>query len=560
MKTGPAVYYRKEGYDTAGQRLLGRQAAGEGFLRGLARYGRGQPLYCYAPGSHEFEDFSRRVSDWSGRAAQVREIPFGNLVGLREPGLLYLPYPGIAEAAWQRRRVSSRNHSICGVTHTIASREVLAAIGDFLTAPVEPWDALICTSAAVRGAVDDLLGRWGEYLAERTGGRPEARLQLPVIPLGIDCDRFDATPHAADAGRRLREQHGIAPSDTVILYVGRLIFYAKAHPVPMYMALERAAAATGRRLHLIQAGWFEEPGEEQEFRRAAQAFAPSVSAIFLDGRDPGVRASVWHAADIFVSLSDNIQETFGITPIEAMAAGLPVVVSDWDGYRESVRDGIDGFRVPTLVPPPGTGADLASSYLDDRINYSTFIGYVAMCTAVDVDACASALARLVGDPELRRQMGEQGRRREREVYDWRRVIATYEDLWDELTAIRSAGPSPVAERSATSQHPILNDPFRFYARYPTAALEDGTLLGPGEQSSPDRVELLFAAASGRLGRTARTSEKTLLAVVAAVRERGPTPVSDLVRAYAGENPIAATRLRRSLVYLLKFDVLKQVGT
>jgi hypothetical protein len=74
------------------------------------------------------------------------------------------------------------------------------------------------------------------------------------------------------------------------------------------------------------------------------------------------------------------------------------------------------------------------------------------------------------------------------------------------------------------------------------------------------VELLFAAASGRLGRTARTSEKTLLAVVAAVRERGPTPVSDLVRAYAGENPIAATRLRRSLVYLLKFDVLKQVGT
>ena len=32
---------------------------------------------------------------------------------------------------------------------------------------------------------------------------------------------------------------------------------------------------------------------------------------------------------------------------EAMAAGVPLVVSDWNGYRDLVRDGIDGFRVPT---------------------------------------------------------------------------------------------------------------------------------------------------------------------------------------------------------------------
>ena len=33
-----------------------------------------------------------------------------------------------------------------------------------------------------------------------------------------------------------------------------------------------------------------------------------------------------------------------------MAAGLPVVVSDWDGYRYTVSDGVEGFRVPTLAP------------------------------------------------------------------------------------------------------------------------------------------------------------------------------------------------------------------
>ena len=33
-----------------------------------------------------------------------------------------------------------------------------------------------------------------------------------------------------------------------------------------------------------------------------------------------------------------------------MAAGVPVVVSDWDGYRYTVNDGVEGFRVPTLSP------------------------------------------------------------------------------------------------------------------------------------------------------------------------------------------------------------------
>ena len=45
-------------------------------------------------------------------------------------------------------------------------------------------------------------------------------------------------------------------------------------------------------------------------------------------------------ADVFVSPSDNIQETFGLSVIEAMASGLPVIVSDWDGYRDTVVDGV----------------------------------------------------------------------------------------------------------------------------------------------------------------------------------------------------------------------------
>ena len=68
-----------------------------------------------------------------------------------------------------------------------------------------------------------------------------------------------------------------------------------------------------------------------------------MKTSFVDGRDPHMRHSVWHAADLFVSPSDSIQETFGLAVLEAMACGLPVVASDWDGYRDIVDDGQTGL-------------------------------------------------------------------------------------------------------------------------------------------------------------------------------------------------------------------------
>ena len=73
-----------------------------------------------------------------------------------------------------------------------------------------------------------------------------------------------------------------------------------------------------------------------------------------------------------------------------MAAGLPVVVSDWDGYRYTVSDGVEGFRVPTLAPSHARqGEELARQHDHGLLTYQDYVGAVAQHVAVDTEAAAA---------------------------------------------------------------------------------------------------------------------------------------------------------------------------
>jgi len=200
-----------------------------------------------------------------------------------------------------------------------------------LTAAVQPWDAVICTSTSSRAVIETLFGRQEDHLSRRLGASRFVRPQLPVIPLGVDCEAQGRRSERTD---KARSSLGIEPGDFVVLFLGRLSFHAKANPAPMYLALERLACR--HQVVLIECGWTANDHITQAFSEARAKLCPSVRSIVLDGRSNEVRDTAWAAADVFCSLSDNIQETFGLTPIEAMAAGLPVVVTDWDGYKDPV--------------------------------------------------------------------------------------------------------------------------------------------------------------------------------------------------------------------------------
>ena len=156
----------------------------------------------------------------------------------------------------------------------------------------------------------------------------------------------------------------------------------------------------------------------------------------LDGKKDHLWQAVWGVVDIFCSLSDNIQETFGLTPVEAMAAGLPVIVTDWNGYRDTVRHKIDGFRISTMQAPAGCGDYLSLVHATGSLSYDRYIGYHSQTVSLNYEELINHLMLLVESKNMRKKMGDSARLHAQSTYDWSRVISQYQELWKELATIR----------------------------------------------------------------------------------------------------------------------------
>ena len=312
----------------------------------------------------------------------------------------------------------------------------------------------------------------------------------------MDCDSFSRDP---SLGAAYRQELGIGAAHIVFLLVGRLSIRTKLSPLPMYLALQRAAERRGRKLHLIFTGQFDDDRSRTVFTEGAKRACPDVTVHYVNGHDAEIYAKAWAAADIFTLPADNLQETFGLAPVEAMAAGLPVVVTDWDGFRDTVEDGVTGFRIPTLMG--GDSRSIAMRYhmgLDDHAGY---LRNAAQATAMDIGAAADAYHRLAEDAALRRQMGMAAAARARRKYDWSAVIPQYLALWQEQASIRAKARefAPLIKgRQASPNHP---DPFMLFADYPTRRLEPGQRVSLVPGANLDRLRTL-AAIPGTIARGA----------------------------------------------------------
>ena len=209
----------------------------------------------------------------------------------------------------------------------------------------------------------------------------DASLDITITPFGVDTERFRPMECEKDPGRfvfgtvkGLTYQYGI---DNLIKAFSGVI------------KKWEAAGAKGREPHLSIYG----RGSDKE------AFIQLKKDLdidkYVDIFDYIANEKVPFVLNHFdVSCFSSISESFGVSAVESMACGIPVIAADADGFKEVVADGETGLIVPRNDP----------------------------------NAMAEKMWELYCDEELRNRLGKNGRKRVLDLYDWEKNADILESL------------------------------------------------------------------------------------------------------------------------------------
>jgi D-inositol-3-phosphate glycosyltransferase len=230
--------------------------------------------------------------------------------------------------------------------------------------------------------------------------------RIVTVPCGVDLKEF-APVERALARRRL----GLAPDDFVVLQLGRLVPRKGVDNVVQAVAQLRHIPKLKL---LIVGGDAAEPDEALtpeigRLRALAREGGVADRVIFTGQRRREQLPECYCAADVFVTTP--WYEPFGITPLEAMACGVPVIGAAVGGIKFSVADGVTGFHVPPRDPA----------------------------------ALAARIEQLHAQPALARALGRAGIRRVRALFTWDRVAGELAEVYQGVRRPRQAAAVQAAD-------------------------------------------------------------------------------------------------------------------
>ena len=336
----------------------------------------GHEVRILAPGRHPG---SRADALIVGRAVPVRgngsvaRISFGPQVGrmvgraLRDfrPDVIHVHEPLVPSVSMHA--VLQANAPVVATFHSNVGRERVGSLWFRLAVPmIRPvWNRLARRIAVSEAARHSVTSRMGDG-------------DLRIVPNGVDVSRFAAAKPAE------------LPPGRHVLFVGRLE-ERKGFPVAVQAFAELARVYPDLRLLVI--------GDGTERDAVETLPADARSRVEMLGRvDDDRLASYLKAADLYIGPATG-GESFGIVLAEAMAAGLPIIASDIDGYRDVARDGREA-----LLVPPG-----------------------------DPAALVAGVRRVLDDATLAESLGMAGEQRAHE-FDWDVVTDRVLDLYGEVLA------------------------------------------------------------------------------------------------------------------------------
>ncbi len=546
-----AIHYTSINLPGAVKEVFGLQVAISHWIKAFFRYGQQEKFNFLVGESKDLEEVQQMAAeaglDPSRLVALDRRYARENFGGF---DTIFRPDPHMGNLLWQRQQTPGNGFTFCGLAHAIGGLETGELLERFCLTPSENTDAIVCPSRAVQAAIRSFWDVYSDYLKQRFGTAFKCPVQLPIIPLGVDIERFEKVT-TADKRAEQRQKLGLGEDDIVLLWVGRLSHAIKAHPLAMYQAAERAAVATGAKVHLVMVGYFVPEDAGPQFKKLAADICTTAKVTFIPHGDPRFPDGLWAAGDIFLSLIDNMQESFGLTPIESMAAGLPRVITDWDGYRDSVKQGEDGFLVRTLQPPSETGRALSELLLSGKEMYGGFLAKSALCVAVDQDMAVEAITALIKDKALRKSFAEKAKAKVRTTYDWKYIIPAYEALWAEMAAKRRAerlNKPPVTWSVALPQVP---DPFTMYASYPTAPLREDNKVSVA--ASSEMIKKLWSHDINVFGIDMMIHPDEATKLISYVSSKGGALISEVFQQFSSQDK---PQLWRTIAWLAKLGILR----
>lgn len=523
---------------------LGRLVANFGFLRALLTYGDFDQFQIYCPTLENLRLLQTRLEATVDdrlleRVVLSHHFRLVEALGQTDFAAFHLSdwYWYLPKMARLRAAHSPYRFPLSAPIHSLGGADMPGKVRELADAPLEAGDSVFCTSTTG-------LTAFANYLDRAAGAR---RPRLDLMPLGVAEEYFEQRDRAA-----ARERLDLRPDSFCLLYVGRLSVATKADLIPTLYLLERlrreAGVVAGRTVDwklLIAGGGT--PSDLDNLRLASEELGLAADVLLRPNVGDDEKLDLLATADVFISPVDNFQETFGISIIEAMAAGLPVVASDFDGYRDLVREGETGFRIPTLWGKPPEAIFDTFELLEANLSALAF----AQGIALDQEVFFQRLRQLAGDAALRRRLGEAGRQVARREYAWQAVIARCDALWRELKA-------EAAGAAATSRRPPAKGGrcsfTEVFHNYPSAHLDPDTQVAA--------TPLAHAVLAGRLPLPASYADISLLssgelvaAILQAVGDHAST-IRNIAKSVTASLGIPADYTAYRIGWLLKYGLLR----
>ncbi len=360
-----------------------------------------------------------------------------------------------------RNAYSPEIFPVTSLTHSLSYPDYPARFLDHLRPDCSSRDCIVATSQAGKNAVQSAF----DMLRQRLDLKPDVFLQpdIQVIPLGMDDPFAHASRDALRAKGRAHIQ--AAPEQCVLLVLGRVSPHSKMDLLPLLRAWQRAFPRNAPPALLVVAGWID---QGDDFPGTFSNLARNVGLPCRLVPRPGekLKHELYAAADIFLSLSDNPQETFGLTLLEAALAQLPVIASDYSGYRDLVEHDRTGLLIPTQGPRDSKHVDVLAGLIPDyEIQF-----FLAQQTIVHVPSLADALRTLCQRNDLRAELGQNARQRALKRFSWPKIIHDHIALWDMLWT-RDTPQSLLSE-----PRPLELSYSRMFSAFPGSTLHQDRLL------------------------------------------------------------------------------------